>query len=150
MSPPTKTTPSASSRSSYAGNVLHSTQRAPGSAGKNPQGPAVSGKNPQGPDTDSAKQTAATTDIASDSRVTAVDSIPAPPQTPHQHIIISDIEVAAAEAAAEAAARQVEQAKREDARSRCPLANPYLRNCNVGGSKDYDCTCRWCHSLYLD
>ena len=54
--------------------------------------------------------------------------------------------VVLADKAARESQRQVEQAKREDAQSRCPLANPWLRNCNVGGSKDYGCNCGFCHS----
>ena len=244
MSPPTNKPLSASSRSSYADNALHSTQRTPGSAGKKPQ--------PQGPDKDSALLTSTSTYPASVSRLNEVDRIPASPRTYGRYSIVASAidakaaadakiqsdaaaetdatnfasrspnpnmrrilaasfregrskihlaavtniharllcllrvarsvirvrlareksfydgenfkmfrqklrEIAAharavvlADKAARESQRQVEQAKREDAQRRCPLANPWLRNCNVGGSKDYDCTCGFCHTLYLD
>lgn len=43
----------------------------------------------------------------------------------------------------EEAKRKTYQANREDAKSRCFNCNPYLSNCNTGGSKEYDCTCKY-------
>jgi len=118
MSHPTNTTPSASSRSTSAVHgLLHSTQRAPGSAGKKPQ--------PQGPDKDSALLTSTGTHPASVSRLNAVDRFPAPPRTYGRHnIVASAID---AEAAAAAKIQSDAAAKTDAANFASRSRNPYMR-----------------------